>query len=96
MDRKIKSSLRYILLLHIVLIPAAAFSQQIPIYTIQALVNPGINPAYTGLNGVYDMVVLSRQQWVGIEGAPKSYYLASNVPLSRTSHPGHTHKLVFS
>lgn len=81
MDWTIKSSLRYILLLQIVIVPAAAFAQQIPIYTIQELVNPGINPAYTGLEGVYDMVILSRQQWVGIEGAPRSYYLASNVPL---------------
>jgi len=45
------------------------------------LVRPGVNPAYTGLEGIYDMVLLTRQQWVGIDGAPRSYYLASNVPL---------------
>jgi len=73
--------MRYILILNLVFLSLAVFSQQVPIYTMQELVSPGTNPAYTGLEEVYDMVFLTRQQWVGIKGAPRSYYLASNVPL---------------
>ncbi len=76
-----KYTVRYFFIILLVLVSPSVFSQQLPVYTMQALVRPGVNPAYTGLDGIYDMVLLTRQQWVGIEGAPKSFYLASNVPL---------------
>ena len=76
-----KYTCRYSFIILLVLVSATVFSQQLPIYTMQELVRPGVNPAYTGLDGIYDMVLLTRQQWVGIEGAPRSFYLASNVPL---------------
>jgi type IX secretion system PorP/SprF family membrane protein len=76
-----KYTLRYLLFIQLVLISPAVLSQQLPKYTMQELVRPGVNPAYTGLEGIYDMVLLTRQQWVGIKGAPRSFYLASNVPL---------------
>ncbi len=76
-----KYTFRYSFIILLVLVSPTVFSQQLPVYTMQELVRPGINPAYTGLDGIYDMVLLTRQQWVGIEGAPRSFYLASNVPL---------------
>lgn len=48
---------------------------------MQEMARIGVNPAYTGNEGVYDIVLLSRQQWVGFEGAPKSYYLAVHTLL---------------
>jgi len=74
-------NLRYLLIFKLVLVSMLASSQQLPQYILQEFIRPGVNPAYTGLEGVYDMVLLTRQQWVGMEGAPRSYYLSSNVPL---------------
>jgi len=81
MIRHEKYNVRVCLLFLLVWLFPAVFSQQLPQYILQEFVRPGINPAYTGLEGVYDMVLLTRQQWVGMDGAPRSYYLSSNVPL---------------
>ena len=70
-----------VLVLKLVFVAITASAQQLPQFILQELVRPGVNPAYTGLEGVQDMVLLTRQQWVGMEGAPRCYYLASNVPL---------------
>lgn len=58
-----------------------AWSQQQSIYTMHEHTRIGDNPAYTGNESLYDLVLLTRQQWVGFEGAPKSYYLAAHAPL---------------
>jgi len=71
----------YWLIIKLVFVSMIASSQQLPQYILQEFVRPGVNPAYTGLEGIYDMVLLTRQQWVGMDGAPRSYYLSSNVPL---------------
>ena len=71
----------YLLVFKLVFVGMLASAQQLPQYILQELVRPGVNPAYTGLEGIYDLVLLTRQQWVGMEGAPRCYYLASNVPL---------------
>lgn len=72
---------RLILTVLVVLVVVPGWSQQKPVYTMQEITRIGLNPAYTGQEGVYDLIFLSRQQWVGFEGAPKSYYLAANAPL---------------
>lgn len=33
------------------------------------------NPAYAGVSGDLNMLALSRLQWIGIEGAPKSFFI---------------------
>ena len=57
-----KYTLRYFLLIQLVLISPIVLSQQLPKYSMLELVRPGVNPAYTGLEGIYDMVLLTRQQ----------------------------------
>jgi type IX secretion system PorP/SprF family membrane protein len=71
----------YLLVIHWIFVCMLATAQQLPQYALQEFVRPGVNPAYTGLEGIYDMVLLTRQQWAGMDGAPRSYYLSSNVPL---------------
>ncbi len=73
--------LKYSFLLFILTVSISIYAQQIPIYSMQEMVRPGINPAYAGLEGTSDVVLLTRQQWVGFDGAPKSYFFAANVPL---------------
>lgn len=65
-ERKNKSWLLLIILFFCL----NTFSQQIPHYT-QYLYNMQIlNPAYVGSRAELSMSLLSRQQWVGLEGAP--------------------------
>lgn len=56
------------------------FAQQDPMFT-QYMYNPvTINPAYAGSNGTLNLTALHRQQWVGIDGAPKTLALSLNSP----------------
>ena len=39
------------------------------------------NPAYAGHSGDLNVLALSRLQWIGIEGAPKSFFVNADMPL---------------
>ena len=55
-------------------------AQQDPMFT-QYMHNPvSINPAYAGSRGTLNIVGMHRQQWVGIDGAPKTLALSINSP----------------
>jgi type IX secretion system PorP/SprF family membrane protein len=57
-----------------------ASAQQDPMFT-QYMHNPvSINPAYAGSRGTLNFVALNRQQWVGLDGAPKTLSLSVNSP----------------
>lgn len=55
-------------------------AQQDPMFT-QYMHNPvSINPAYAGSRGTMNVVAMHRQQWVGIDGSPKTLTLSLNSP----------------
>jgi type IX secretion system PorP/SprF family membrane protein len=55
-------------------------AQQDPMFT-QYMHNPvSINPAYAGSRGTLNVVAMHRQQWVGIDGSPKTLALSVNSP----------------
>jgi len=57
-----------------------ASAQQDPMFT-QYMHNPvSINPAYAGSRGTLNVVAMNRQQWVGLDGAPKTLTLSVNSP----------------
>jgi type IX secretion system PorP/SprF family membrane protein len=57
-----------------------ASAQQDPMFT-QYMHNPvSINPAYAGSRGTLNFVAMNRQQWVGLDGAPKTLTLSVNSP----------------
>ena len=39
------------------------------------------NPAYAGVTGDLNMLALSRLQYVGIDGAPTSFFINADMPL---------------
>ena len=68
------------------LFPDSAEAQQDPQYT-QYMYNPlAINPAYTGSRDVLSVVGLYRSQWVGLEGAPRTFTVSAHSPLSERSN----------
>ena len=46
------------------------------------------NPAYAGVTGDLNMLALSRLQYVGIDGAPTSFFINADMPLKigKTNH----------
>lgn len=46
------------------------------------------NPAYAGVAGDLNMLALARLQYIGIEGAPKSFFINADMPLriGKTNH----------
>lgn len=64
------------------LITTQSNAQQDAQYT-QYMYNPmAINPAYAGSRDVFSLVGLYRTQWVGLDGAPKTYTISAHTPLS--------------
>lgn len=47
-----------------------AFAQQDPVYTQYMNNLMSVNPAYTGVRGVGSASLISRKQWLGIDGSP--------------------------
>ena len=56
-------------------------AQQEPMYT-QYMFNPvSVNPGYTGTTESLNLNTLTRLQWVGIEGSPKTFSAALHSPI---------------
>jgi type IX secretion system PorP/SprF family membrane protein len=63
-----------------------AGAQQRPHFT-QYVINPYlINPAITGIDNYTDVKIGIRDQWVGINGAPKTTYVTIHGPLGKNDY----------
>lgn len=62
-----------------------AYAQQDSQYTQYMYNTENINSAYTGTKGVFTGVLLHRNQWVGLDGAPVTNTIAINTPINNTS-----------
>jgi type IX secretion system PorP/SprF family membrane protein len=63
-----------------------AGAQQRPHFT-QYLINPYlINPAITGIDNYTDVKIGMRDQWVGLNGAPKTTYFTIQGPLGKNDY----------
>lgn len=76
----------------LILLGAAAFccparAQQAPIYSQYMLNGLVINPAYASMDESANLNVLGRDQWAGVNGAPKTAWVSFNTPIkeSRTN-----------
>ncbi|WKV12687.1 PorP/SprF family type IX secretion system membrane protein [Marivirga harenae] len=59
-----------LLFLTFIFLPFCLNAQQDPLYNQYFFNQAMINPAYTGLNNVFNTTAISRLQWAGIDGAP--------------------------
>lgn len=57
------------------------FSQQDAQYTQYMYNTMTVNPAYAGSRGQLSLAALYRSQWVGLEGAPKTFTLNLHSPI---------------
>lgn len=60
-----------------------ARSQQEPLYTQYMFNQVTFNPGYAGSSEVANATAIDRQQWVGFEGAPKTFVLTANAPIPK-------------
>jgi type IX secretion system PorP/SprF family membrane protein len=64
----------------------AVIAQQRPHYT-QYIINPYIiNPAITGIENYTDVKIGVRDQWVGLNGSPKTTYISIHGPLGKNDY----------
>lgn len=62
------------------------FAQQRPHYTQYILNNYILNPAITGIENYTDLKISGRDQWVGLNGAPRTVYVSVHGPLGKTDY----------
>lgn len=74
---------RNILVLWFSLISLLCGAQQRPHYTQYLLNNYILNPALSGIENYVDLKISSRDQWVGLAGAPQTAYLSMHGPIGK-------------
>ena len=60
-----------------------SFGQQRPHYTQYILNNYILNPALTGIENYTDLKLSARDQWVGLNGAPRTAYLSVHTAIGK-------------
>ncbi len=60
-----------------------AVAQQRPHYTQYILNNYILNPALTGIENYTDLKISGRDQWVGLDGAPRTAYISVHSPIGK-------------
>ena len=63
---------------------ASSHAQQDPQYTHYMYNTININPAYAGSRGSMSIFGLHREQWVGLDGAPKTNAFSVNTPINNS------------
>lgn len=63
-----------------------AIAQQRSHYTQYILNNYILNPALSGIENYTDIKASVRDQWVGINGAPKTYYITMHAPIGKKDY----------
>jgi type IX secretion system PorP/SprF family membrane protein len=78
-----KKSLPFLLLL---VFASDSFAQQKPQYTQYILNNYILNPALSGIENYTDVKMSVRDQWVGLNGAPKTIYFSAQGPIGKKDY----------
>jgi type IX secretion system PorP/SprF family membrane protein len=76
--------MRKLLLILFVHVSMIVVAQQRPHYTQYILNNYIVNPAISGIENYVDLKLSMRKQWVGIEGAPSTFYVTAHGPIGKT------------
>ncbi len=72
-----------ILIIPVMLLCVQLSAQQRPHYTQYILNNYILNPALSGIENYTDVKISGRDQWVGLNGAPKTCYFSIQAPIGK-------------
>lgn len=64
----------------------AAEAQQRPHYTQYILNNYILNPALSGIENYTDLKLSARDQWIGFDGRPQTFYLSVHAPIGKKDY----------
>jgi type IX secretion system PorP/SprF family membrane protein len=81
--RVLLMKVRWGLVVFILTVSSTAKGQQHPMYSQYMFNMMNINPAYAGSRGVGTATALYRNQWEGIEGAPKTASVGFDMPIKQ-------------
>src|SRR5688572_2763187 len=71
------------ILFSLLLYTSAIKAQQKPQFSQYMINNYLLNPAVTGIEDYTNIKMGFRQQWIGLEGAPKSYYITGHGAIGK-------------
>jgi type IX secretion system PorP/SprF family membrane protein len=74
---------RKLILIPVLFAFVQVMGQQRPHYTQYILNNYILNPALSGIENYTDIKISSRDQWVGLKGAPKTTYFSIQAPIGK-------------
>lgn len=77
--------MKYILSCMFILLVSCAFAQQKAMYTQYMFNTLAINPAYSTMDESLTFTALSRHQWVGFKGAPKTQTISAHSPIGTSN-----------
>ena len=80
-------AMKKILAIALFLISALTYGQQDPLFTQYMYNKLAINPGYAGSHDLFSVEAITRFQWVGIIGSPRTISFTANTPL-RNPHIG--------
>lgn len=77
---------RKLLFIPVLIVCVQAIGQQRPHYTQYILNNYILNPALSGIENYTDIKISTRDQWVGLNGAPKTSYFSIQAPIGKNDY----------
>ncbi|HEV8284111.1 MAG TPA: type IX secretion system membrane protein PorP/SprF [Chitinophagaceae bacterium] len=77
---------RSLLITALLIVVSTSFAQQRPHYTQYILNNYILNPALSGIENYTDLKMSARDQWVGLNGSPKTFYLSVHGPIGKKDY----------
>lgn len=77
----LKNRLAALLLIGALSVSYQSFAQQEAMFSQYMFNTLAINPAYAGSRDVLSLTTLGRYQWVGVEGAPKTFTFSMDSPI---------------
>lgn len=77
---------KYLFFIALICLLQETFAQQRPHYTQYILNNYILNPALSGIENYSDLKISARDQWVGINGAPRTVYLSVHGPIGKKDY----------
>ena len=75
------SEMKKIIIICLLFTASATFAQQDALFTQYMYNKLALNPAYAGSQEILSMDMITRIQWVGISGAPRTYSVTAHTPL---------------
>lgn len=76
---KKRDTMKRICIFILLLFSMSAFSQQDPLFTQYMFNKLVVNPAYADSREILTIDILDREQWIGIEGAPRTMTISAHI-----------------